>query len=129
MATIGFAHYNLRAPRDLLDQLRDFYCEVVGLSVGPRPPFPSYGHWLYAGAQDVLHLSELTTGAFSVAKAHTTFDHAAFRATGRVGVEEKLRQSGIPFHTDRIPESGQYQIFFRDPAGNGIELNFASADA
>ena len=30
----GFAHYNLRAPRPLLEELRKFYTEVVGLSVG-----------------------------------------------------------------------------------------------
>ena len=129
MATIGFAHYNLRAPRELLDQLRDFYCKVVGLNVGPRPPMASYGYWLYVGDHDVLHLSELTSGSFSMAQIHTTFDHAAFRANGRMKVEEKLRQLGIPFRTARIPESGQYQIFFKDPAGNGVELNFASADA
>lgn len=129
MPTTGFAHYNLRAPRDLLDQLRDFYCDVVGLTVGPRPPFAHYGHWLYLADHDVLHLVELTSGSFSVEQLHTTFDHAAFRATGRAGVEERLAQLGIAFHTAIIPESGQYQIFFKDPAGNGVELNFASADA
>jgi catechol-2,3-dioxygenase len=129
MTTIGFAHYNLRAPRDLLDRLRDFYCDVVGLTAGPRPPFTSHGHWLYAADHDVLHLSELTTSCFSLQHVHTTFDHAAFRATDREGVEKKLRQLEIPFHTDRIPETGQYQIFFKDPAGNGVEMNFASADA
>ena len=41
MATLAFAHYNLRAPRKLLDELRDFYCDVVGLRVGERPPFRS----------------------------------------------------------------------------------------
>ena len=92
MTITGFAHYNLRAPRELLDQLRDFYCEVVGLTVGPRPPFSSYGHWLYIKEHDVLHLSELTNGSFSIAHAHTTFDHAAFRASDRVGTEEKLCQ-------------------------------------
>ena len=129
MPIIGFAHYNLRAPRELLDTLRDFYREVVGLTVGPRPPFSSYGHWLYVKEHDVLHLSELTNGSFSIAHTHTTFDHAAFRASDRVGTEEKLRRLEIPFHTERIPDSGAYQIFLKDPAGNGVELNFASADA
>ena len=129
MPTTGFAHYNLKAPRALLDDLRDFYCEVVGLAKGHRPPFSHYGHWLYVGNHDVLHLSELTDGTFFPEKVHTTFNHVAFRATDRAGVEAKLARRGITFHTDLIPGSGQYQIFFKDPAGNGVELNFASADS
>ncbi len=129
MPTTGFAHYNLKAPRALLDELRDFYCEVVGLAIGYRPPFSHYGHWLYVADHDVLHLSELTDGAFSPEKVHTTFNHVAFRATDRAGVEAKLTRLGIAFHTDLIPVSGQYQIFFKDPAGNGVELNFVSADS
>lgn len=31
MPALGFSHYNLRAPRALLDELRDFYRDVVGL--------------------------------------------------------------------------------------------------
>ena len=38
MPTLGFSHYNLRAPLALVEELRGFYCDVVGLSVGPRPP-------------------------------------------------------------------------------------------
>lgn len=57
MSVIGLDHYNLRAPRPLLDTLRDFYIDVVGLRLGARPPFRSHGYWLYAGAQAVLHLS------------------------------------------------------------------------
>lgn len=129
MPTISFAHYNLKAPRALLDDLRDFYCNVVGLTVGPRPAFTHYGYWLYLAEHDVLHLSELTDGSFSPAHVHTTFNHVAFRATDRRATEAKLHQLGIAFHTELIPGLGQYQIFLKDPAGNGVELNFASADS
>ncbi len=46
MATIGLNHYNLRAPRELLDKLKEFYCEVVGLELGQRPPLDGSGYWL-----------------------------------------------------------------------------------
>ena len=62
MTVVGFNHYNLRAPRELLEQLRSFYCDVVGLRVGPRPSFASFGYWLYAGEQDILHLTETDAG-------------------------------------------------------------------
>jgi catechol 2,3-dioxygenase-like lactoylglutathione lyase family enzyme len=58
MSVVGFNHYNLRAPRELMEQLKAFYCDVLGLTQGKRPPFDSFGYWLYAGDQCVLHLSE-----------------------------------------------------------------------
>ena len=51
MAVRGFDHYNLRAARPMLDELRDFYRDVVGLTVGDRPPFRRFGYWLYSGEQ------------------------------------------------------------------------------
>ena len=58
MKTLGLDHYNLCAPRDLIERLRLFYTETIGLTVGYRPPFGSFGYWLYAGGNAVLHLSE-----------------------------------------------------------------------
>ena len=58
-------HYNLRAARPLLDRLRDFYCDVVGLTVGERPPFRRFGYWLYAGGRPVLLLGEAGAGEAS----------------------------------------------------------------
>ncbi|WP_342119836.1 diguanylate cyclase [Pseudoduganella sp. OTU4001] len=125
MPAVGFSHYNLRAPRALLDELRDFYRDVVGLEVGPRPPFRSFGYWLYAGPEAVLHLSE--AGPAEVRPAHSagTFDHAAFRCTGHPSYERELARRGIVFRTAVVPETRVLQIFFQDPAGNGVELNFA----
>ena len=58
MPVHAFDHYNLRAPRALLDELCAFYRDVVGLTVGERPPFRRFGYWLYAGVRPVLHLGE-----------------------------------------------------------------------
>lgn len=126
MTVIGFSHYNLRAPRELLDRLRDFYCEVVGLQQGERPPFASFGYWLYAGAQDVLHLSEAEPGEARQVQVTGTFDHVAFRCTDLTGTEAKLRQQGIAYERAQVPRTGQIQLFFHDPAGNGVELNFSA---
>ena len=125
----GFSHYNLRAPRELLDVLRDFYTEVVGLAEGGRPPFKSFGYWLYVGDQDVLHLTEATQGEDRPIQPRTTFDHAAFNCTGRRGFADALTKRGINYEVDEVPETGQVQLFFKDPAGNGVELNFTHTDA
>ena len=43
MSITGLSQYNLRAPRELLESLRAFYCDVIGLSMEKRPPFRSFG--------------------------------------------------------------------------------------
>jgi catechol-2,3-dioxygenase len=129
MPTLGLNHYNLRATEPLMDALRAFYVEVVGLEPGPRPPFGSPGHWLYAGGRPVLHLSLATPDEGRSTAARTTFDHAAFDCSDRAGFEALLTRRGIPWRTSGVPGTPQVQIFFTDPAGNGVELNFPRADA
>jgi catechol-2,3-dioxygenase len=125
MPLVGFSHYNLRASRDTLDALRDFYVNIVGLREGERPPFHHYGYWLYAGNDAVLHLSEVNPGEVRHTQVSGTFDHVAFSCTDAAQFEAHLTRSGIRYHGDVVPASGQYQLFFQDPAGNGVELNFA----
>jgi catechol-2,3-dioxygenase len=124
MPTVGFSHYNLRAPRPMLDRLQAFYCDVVGLRVGPRPPFTFFGYWLYAAGQPVLHLSEARDDEERSGAPAGSFDHAAFDCEDRAAFERILAAHGVPFRLARVPLTGQVQLFVRDPAGNGVELNF-----
>ena len=124
MSIISFDHYNLRAPRPLLDELCKFYCDVVGLHVGTRPPFNSFGYWLYADAQDVLHLSEASADEVRHINVSGTFDHVAFNCTELHNVEHRLQQQGIRYRQSIVPLTDRIQLFFNDPAGNGVELNF-----
>ncbi len=125
MAVIGFNHYNLRVSRDMMEQLKVFYRDVVGLQIGDRPQLTSFGYWLYVGSKDVLHLSEAKDEEKRKENVATTFDHVAFTATDYDATTVRLEKLGIKFRTREISDAGQKQIFFRDPAGNGIELNFS----
>ena len=79
-AVAGLAHVNIRAPQALIEDVRAFYRDVIGLREGPRPPFRSRGYWLYAGGRDVLHLT-VDPGA-ERASGDGWLDHVAFAATG-----------------------------------------------
>jgi glyoxylase I family protein len=127
MAAIAFNHYNLRAPRELLDRLRDFYCDIIGLRQGKRPGLGSFGYWLYAGNDCVLHLSQARADESRLTHTSTTFDHVAFTCTDRVGMEALLKQRGIRFSRGQVAELGIHQLFLQDPAGNGVELSFKEA--
>ncbi len=129
MATKGINHVNLRAPREVLDQLKDFYCEVVGLEIGPRPPFPAFGYWLYAGGRAVVHLYQASPHEVRQTNVETTFDHVAFDCDDSEAVEARLRERGVRYDKTVVPASRQLQLFIVDPAGNKVELNFGETAA
>ena len=128
MPVSAFDHYNLRAARPVLEELKTFYCDVVGLTVGERPPFRRFGYWLYAGDRPVLHLSEADDSETRSRTAVTTFAHAAFNCTGRAEFERRLTARGIAYRTAAVPLLDLEQLFFHDPAGNGVELQFAAGE-
>ena len=117
-------HINLRANRDMMHVLRDFYCDIVGLKVGPRVATTSYGFWLYIGDNDVVHIAEYNKGVGAPdLHVNGTYDHVSFTCTDMSGMEAHLQTQQIPY-TTRLLNNGVKQINFKDPAGNGIELNF-----
>lgn len=129
MTTTGLSRINLHAQRELLDALKNFYCDVVGLKIGPRPAFSEFGYWLYAGGNPVVHLYQARADEERSTTVATTFDHIAFDCTNRAAVEAMLVNRGLQFKTTHVPGSRQVQFFLDDPAGNGVELIFADADA
>ena len=124
MPVTDFNHYNLRAPRDILHGLKDFYCNIVGLQDGPRVGLTSYGFWLYIGNKAVLHLSESQHDVVPLTHVVTTFDHVSFTCTDDAAMEAHLNAHYVPYIVRMHPAMGVKQINFKDPAGNGIELNF-----
>jgi catechol 2,3-dioxygenase-like lactoylglutathione lyase family enzyme len=116
-------HVNIRAPATDIAKLKVFYCEIVGLRDGWRPPFKSRGHWLYAGPHPVVHLVEGDENA-DIARA-SGVDHVAFRCSDLAPMIERLRSSGIGFQLSQVPSLGEQQLLFRDPLGIGVELTVA----
>ena len=119
-------HYNFRLSRELMSKVASFYVEVVGLTVGPRPDFNSYGIWLYARDKDFLHLSEEMPNDKRRVGRDMTFDHVALVCSNWPEHESRLLRAGIEFHIDHVPGTDIRQVFFQDPVGNGVELIFNS---
>ena len=121
-------HINLRANRDMMHVLRDFYCDIVGLKVGPRVATTSYGFWLYIGDNDVVHIAEYNKGVGAPdLQVNGTYDHVSFTCIDMPAMEAHLQTHLIPYST-RVLNNDVQQINFKDPAGNGIELNFNPPD-
>lgn len=125
MSITRIDHINIRANQPLLDKLRDFYRDVMGLVEGYRPPFAGFGYWLYAGDAPLIHLYEALPGRNRPYSEHGAIDHFAFACGDRQSMEARLEQMGLCYETKTIPVTGHGQIFLTDPAGNRVELQFA----
>ncbi len=138
MPAIGLHHFNLRVSADELAALRIFYVEVVGLSVGPRPPLKSVGTWLYAGSTPILHLTQMNSGETAATGSPSVlpeslhdrcsaFDHIALACTHLDDYLVRLDRHGIKYRRTEVASTGQVQLFFRDPSGVAVELVFPSS--
>ena len=96
----------------------------MGLTVGDRPNFEKFGYWLYVGDHAVLHLTESSLVDLTLS-GQTSFNHVAFNCTGLQEFEQRLANQGVKYTTAHIRDRRRVQLFFSDPAGNGVELNFS----
>lgn len=116
-----------------LEATRAFWCDVLGLTEGDRPPLPFPGHWLYSGGAPTVHLvgPRDSDSDKPPRRSQPTgqVDHIAFDATGLAEMRAHLTNLGISFREMLVPRDGQTQIFLHDPNGVGVELNYPPAEA
>ena len=119
-----------------IDATRDFYCDVLGMTVGFRPDLAFPGYWLYVGDTGCVHVAEWESyriwtervGIPISARAPGTgpVDHIAFNATDYEAMRGKIDGCALPYSQNLLDEIGLRQIFIKDPNGVTIELNFRS---
>ena len=123
MTVTGLDHYALLTSD--IERTTRFYTEVVGLEVGFRPEMTFKGVWLYAGGQPIVHI---IAGKPIPTKETGAVDHLALQATGDVRAAlDKIKGYGVEYTMRVLERTGVTQVFFRDPDGVGVELNFAPA--
>lgn len=136
---LSLNHFSIRSTD--LAACERFYAGVLGLVVGPRPPFPFPGLWLYAG--DTAHTSNAVVHIIGIDRDDPAglqqylgdrdeaslqgtgvVDHLAFFATGLAETLDRLRGHGLECRERTVPLLGLHQVFVDDPNGVVIELNF-----
>ena len=137
-------HYSIRTFD--IEASRRFYTEVMGFTAGFRPPFDFPGLWLYNGAQypettGVVHIIGIDPDNPQGLKDYLgdrdpaslegtgTVDHMAFTATGLGDMRARLARHGVAFRERTVPSLGIHQVFFEDPSGVTLELNYPAAEA
>ncbi|HAT53043.1 MAG TPA: glyoxalase [Betaproteobacteria bacterium] len=108
---------------DNVDETIKFYNEFLGLESGERPPFDFPGAWLYAGNTAVLHV---IGGRALPESREGVIDHMAFSATGLIETIKKLERHEIDYSLRQVRPSDPWQLFFFDPSGAKVELDYPS---
>ena len=122
-----------------LDKTRSFYCDVLGLRTGPRPPFKFKGLWIYVGDVACIHVGERasydetsrTPANPADANDHGSgsVDHIACAATDYDELTGRFTRLGVQYRATQVPGSDLRQLFVFDPDGFQIEINIRSKPA
>lgn len=123
MPALAMDHFTILTDR--LDETLAFYDDLLGLKPGDRPPFKFPGAWLYCGGRAVLHI---VAGRPLPADPAGILDHMAFSASGLSETLDRLDARSLPYDLRRLPGSGLWQLFFNDPNGARVELDFAASE-
>ncbi len=110
-------HVQISVPTGSEDEVRDFYCRILGLKEVPKPESlrGRGGLWLKVGDQ-AIHF-----GTEDVADRAASKRHVAFEVESLEEARRELERAGITL-LEGIPIPGYDRFEFRDPFGNRIEL-------
>ena len=127
MSVTAVNHFTILT--DDLPSTLSFYEEFLNLKAGARPPFTFSGAWLYAdggrGKDPILHVIAGRTKAELV---KGVIDHMAFSGQGLAAAVGKLKARGIAHELRQLPGYGTWQLFFHDPNGAKVEIDFDRAE-
>ena len=134
MSLKTFEHVLILA--DDLKKTKEFYVDLLGLKDGYRPDFPFPGHWLYLNEDDkaaCIHLAMRKQGdgqdyyigeKNNVKSGSGAIDHVAFNCEDIDSMKEMFDNKSIEYTHRKVPGFPLEQLFFDDPDGVKVELNF-----
>lgn len=110
-------HVQITVPSDCVDEARDFYCGVLGLTEIPKPDslLARGGFWVALGDLQV-HI-----GVEDNFDRLQTKAHLAYQVDNVPAWRDKLIAHGFEIG-ESIPIKGYDRFEFRDPFGNRLEL-------
>jgi catechol 2,3-dioxygenase-like lactoylglutathione lyase family enzyme len=124
MTIEGMNHFTVLT--DDVPKTVGFYGSVLGLVPGERPNLNFPGAWLYAQGQAILHI---VGGRPQEALRPGVIDHIAFSARGLAATLQNLTAHQVEYICRRQVGSGAWQVFFFDPNGARVELDFAAEES
>ena len=117
-----------------LERSKDWYCKMLGFEEMPRPPFPFKGYWLGINGKIQIHMGQhgvansdlyyLGSPPDAAISNTGVVDHIAFLADKPDEFRQRFESMKMDYRERALPDFDLYQMFFKDPDGLTIELNF-----
>lgn len=125
-------HVTIRT--DELEATREFFTDVLGLSVGERPAFRFPGYWLYGDGRPLVHLvvaSPERTYVFGADRLDVdggtgAIDHIAFEGDDYDALIARLKRAELDYTARAQTGTGVRQVFVTGPHGVVVEVDFAA---
>ena len=115
MDIAGVHHVSLNVTD--VEATKDFYVDILGFTVDPRPDFSFPGYWLGMADRRQVHL----IGDATVPENHG--QHFALHVTDLDAVVGELRANGVEVSDPKVQPTGARQAFAVDPSGNMVEFH------
>ena len=125
-------HHGIRIPTACVDEVRQFYTDVLGLATdSSRPNIPGIpGAWIYVGEEGgpttqihVIGSDGVSPVAKSAQQDPTRF-HVALAVEDIEEARSELYRRDVPYWIiEGLVGPNSLQVFFDDPAGNMVELH------
>lgn len=117
-------HFNhIAVPTANAERGAQFYCDVLGFRLVPRPAFSFDGRWLYrAEAGVMIHLIHDESHVPCTDPINTRWHHFAMQSNDIDADLKLLAAHGVETVERVLPDRGYRQVFFRDPDGNVLEI-------
>jgi|HubBroStandDraft_6_1064221.scaffolds.fasta_scaffold343068_1 catechol 2,3-dioxygenase-like lactoylglutathione lyase family enzyme len=113
-----------------LEESKSFYCGLLGLKDGYRPPLSFPGAWLYCENElPTVHLVDIKPGEPPRQTVKSgLLNHISFTCTGAEEIRARLDRSGVSYNVVVLPVVDKTQFFMKDPNGISVELIFPPAE-
>ncbi len=128
MVITGLMHIAIKTNN--LDATVDFYTNVLGLTLAPRPDFGFPGAWIAVPTpigEAIIHI--YAGGPALGADGRTPWgtgaiDHVSITAVGWDDCLTRLKAHGLEWREAVVPGTNLWQIFVHDPSGVMLEITF-----
>jgi catechol 2,3-dioxygenase-like lactoylglutathione lyase family enzyme len=122
-------HIAIKSPN--IEATREFYCDVLGMTLAERPQMAFPGYWIKSPLPDGIALFHIYGGDAaleddgSMSSGGGVIDHVSVSCQGYYEIRERLEQRQLGYRENVIPAIRLWQLFVYDPSGVLLELTFS----
>lgn len=122
-------HIAIKSPN--IEATRDFYCNILGMTLADRPPLDFPGYWIQSPLPGGLALFHIYGGDAALENDGTmatgagVIDHVSVTCQGYYEMKQRMDKHNLAYRENVLPTIRLWQLFVYDPSGVLLELSFS----